>query len=65
MDMEKFSDSVKVDGEIYDFDPEAATALVPCENCGHLNEADVTKDGDDAELSAFSCENCGHWNSFD
>ncbi len=65
MDMNRFVSDIKIDGEIYDYDPKTSTALVPCDNCGHINEVDVTKEGDKYVLSSFSCENCGHWNSFD
>ncbi|SIO40969.1 hypothetical protein [Halodesulfovibrio marinisediminis] len=65
MNMDQFTDSITIDGEIYDFDPERSVALMPCENCGHLNEVEVTKQSDEYAPSAFSCENCGHWNSFD
>lgn len=65
MNMEKFSGSVTVNGEIYDFNPESSTALIPCDNCGHINKVEVSKEGNTYVSSSFSCENCGHWNSFD
>ncbi|GAU07484.1 hypothetical protein DPF_0168 [Desulfoplanes formicivorans] len=63
--MEKFSESITIDGELFDYNPEDATALIPCENCGHINVVEVSKVDGDYVPSSFSCENCGHWNSFD
>lgn len=65
MTTDKFSDSITIGGETFDFDPEDSLALIPCENCGYLNAVDVTKEDDEYVPSSFSCENCGHWNSFD
>ncbi len=65
MNMDKFSGSITIDGEIYDFDPSRSLALMPCENCGHLNEVEIAKEDGKYTPSSFSCENCGHWNSFD
>jgi uncharacterized Zn finger protein len=57
-----FTETVKIDGELYDFDPEAETAQIPCENCGHINEVELTREGDEWVWYSFSCENCGHFN---
>jgi len=65
MDMEKFSESITIDGEVFDFNPEDSTAMIPCENCGHMNEVDVSEVDGVYVPSSFSCENCGHWNSSD
>ncbi len=65
MNMEKFSGSITIAGEVYDYNPEGLTALIPCENCGHINEVDVNEVEGEYVPSSFSCENCGHWNSFD
>lgn len=65
MNMDQFTDSITIGGESFDFDPEKSVALIPCENCGHINEVEVDKEGDEYVPSSFSCENCGHWNSFD
>lgn len=56
------NDTVKIDGELYDYDPEAKTALIPCENCGHINEVDLDEEGGEMVWHSFVCENCGHFN---
>lgn len=63
--MADFTDSITVRGEDYDFDPNEMLAQVPCENCGHTNEVECSKEGDDIVFYGFACENCGHWNSAD
>jgi lysyl-tRNA synthetase class I len=65
MNMENFSESITINGEIYEYDPNGLTALIPCENCGHMNVVDVNEMDGEYFPSSFSCENCGHWNSFD
>lgn len=61
--MGEFNETVRIDGELYDFDPETNTALIPCENCGHMNEVDVSQEGgEDWGWSSFMCVNCGHFN---
>ncbi|WP_319468108.1 hypothetical protein [uncultured Pseudodesulfovibrio sp.] len=65
MSADQFSSSISIDGEVFDFDPERSLALMPCDNCGHLNEVEVTRTGEAYTPTSFSCENCGHWNSFD
>ncbi|MBN2141601.1 MAG: hypothetical protein PHV85_04010 [Desulfovibrionaceae bacterium] len=62
---DRFSQTIEVRGESYDFDPEAETALVPCEQCGHMNEVACQRQDGGWVFYSFSCENCGHFNTFD
>jgi hypothetical protein len=65
MNMDKFSESVTIGGEIYEYDPKGLTALIPCENCGHMNVVNVNEVEGEFFPASFVCENCGHWNSFE
>jgi hypothetical protein len=60
---EGFDETITIDGEIYDFNPETKEIIVHCENCGHPNEVDVEQEGGEWVWHSFACVNCGHFNT--
>jgi RNase P subunit RPR2 len=60
--MAGFTETVEINGEIVDYDPDNKLLRIYCENCAHPNEVAAIEEGGKVTYAAFVCENCGHYN---
>lgn len=62
IDLERFTETVIIDGEEYRYDPESGMALVSCENCSNMEEVECEVVEGVGKICAFMCTQCGHFN---
>lgn len=62
MNGDGFTQTVIVNGQECDYDPEREIALIYCSDCSELNEVTVYLENGEVVFQGFVCDKCGAWN---